>query len=458
MLTMLLSLAAPTAATPLPLALHPDNPRYFIFGGRPTALVTSGEHYGAVLNLDFDCVPYLAELQRCDLNLTRTFTGVYCEDVSSFGIRNNTLAPAEGRLICAWARSSEPGYAKGGSKFDLSRWDGAYFGRLRSFCREAGRRGVVVELVLFCPYYEDRMWELSPLHPANNVNGTPDVPRTEVLALKHPELTAIQEAMTRKIVGELRDVPNLYYEICNEPYFGGVTLEWQARIAQVVAETEADLPHKHLIAQNIANGSAEVTEPNPLVSIFNFHYANPPDAVKVNWRLNRPIAFDETGFKGSEDLPYRTDAWEFMLAGGAVYDNLDYSFTAAHPDGTAEVSAPGGGGPRLRSQLTTLKRFLESFDFICMAPHDEVIIDGVPKGAVARCLAEPGKQYAVYVRGGTQAELTLDIPKGEYRLEWLNPRSGEAEGAQTVKHPGGALKLQSPSYGEDIALRLRKAQ
>jgi len=203
---------------------------------------------------------------------------------------------------------------------------------------------------------------------------------------------------------------------------------------------------------------SKVTDPNPLVSIFNFHDANPPDAIPVNWDLNRPIAFDETGFKGSEDPPYRTDAWEFMLAGGAVYDNLDYSFTAQHPDGTAEISAPGGGGPTLRAQLTTLKRFLEGFAFIRMSPHDEVITGGVPEGAVARCLAEPGKQYAIYVKGGTQADLTLDIPKGKYRVEWLNPRSGVVEGTQVVQHPGGALSAKSPAYVEDIALSLRKAR
>src|SRR5262245_51857411 len=33
-----------------PLALHPDNPHYFLFRGKPTILVTSAEHYGAVLN------------------------------------------------------------------------------------------------------------------------------------------------------------------------------------------------------------------------------------------------------------------------------------------------------------------------------------------------------------------------------------------------------------------------
>ena len=33
----------------------------------------------------------------------------------------------------------------------------------------------------------------------------------------------------RKVVDELKDFDNLYYEIANEPYFGGVTMEWQRR-------------------------------------------------------------------------------------------------------------------------------------------------------------------------------------------------------------------------------------
>src|SRR5687768_11134670 len=45
-----------------PLALHPENPHYFLFRGKPTVIVTSAEHYGAVLNLDFDYVKYLDEL------------------------------------------------------------------------------------------------------------------------------------------------------------------------------------------------------------------------------------------------------------------------------------------------------------------------------------------------------------------------------------------------------------
>ena len=58
LLTLLLALSCAVAQAK-PLALHPDNPHYFLWRGKPTVLITSGEHYGAVLNLDFDYVPYL---------------------------------------------------------------------------------------------------------------------------------------------------------------------------------------------------------------------------------------------------------------------------------------------------------------------------------------------------------------------------------------------------------------
>src|SRR5439155_1580472 len=163
------------------------------------------------------------------------------------GIENNTLAPARGQFICPWKRSTSEGYAGGGAKFDLSAWDEAYFHRLHDFVAQAGKRGVVVEIALFCPYYKEEMWELSPLKASNNINGIGDVPREEVLTLSHPELVRVQEAMVRKFAGELKEYDNLYYEICNEPYFGGVTLEWQNHVAATIVDAEAAFPARHLI-------------------------------------------------------------------------------------------------------------------------------------------------------------------------------------------------------------------
>lgn len=39
--------------------LHPQNPHYFQYRNKLILLVGSGEHYGSVVNLDFDYANYL---------------------------------------------------------------------------------------------------------------------------------------------------------------------------------------------------------------------------------------------------------------------------------------------------------------------------------------------------------------------------------------------------------------
>jgi hypothetical protein len=462
--------ASPTGPASEPLSLHPENPHYFLFRKKPTILVTSAEHYGAVLNLDFDFYRYLDTLARDGLNLTRLWVGTYREIPGSFGITDNTLAPLPGRYVCPWARSSEPGYSQGGNRFDLTKWDAAYFDRLMEFVMAASARGIVVEINLWCPNYNsdktDLLWKASPMQFSNNINGIGSCPGNEVYALKHPDLTEIQDQATRKVVRHLNHFDNIYFEICNEPYFEGVTLEWQHHIADVIAGTEKDLPFRHLVSQNVANGRAKVTQPHPAVSIFNFHYATPPDAVSINWELNKVIGENETGFRGKDDVLYRTEGWDFILAGGGLYNNLDYSFTTKSPDGTfLGYSSPGGGSPSLRRQMKILKDFVHGFDFVHMTPGPGAIKGGIPEGMEARALVEVGKQYAVYLHPSLgkgkppspkewKVALAMDLPAGRYGVEWVNPGTGDLDRRGPMDHAGGSVTFASPSFTEDTALRI----
>jgi hypothetical protein len=440
-----------------PLELHPVNPHYFLFKGKPTVLITSGEHYGSVLNLDFNYIKYLDTLQADKLNNTRLFTGAYVEPAGAFNIERNTLAPGPERYLAPWARSATPGYANRGNKFDLTKWDPAYFKRLKDFVGQASRHGIVVEVNLFCPFYEESQWNLSPQNSLNNVNNLGTVYRTNVYTLdNHGGLLAIHEALTRKIVTELKDSDNVYYEICNEPYFGGVTLDWQHRIAEVIVETEKPFKFKHLISQNIANEKAKVNAPDPLVSIFNFHYASPPDTVPLNYSLNKVIGDNETGFKGTNNTHYRIEGWEFIMAGGGLYNNLDYSFAPGYEDGTFGYTraTPGGGNAELRKQLRFLSEFIHSFNFTAMKPANSLIKGGVPAGAKARVLAEKDTAWAVYINGGSKANLKLDLLPGQYRVEWINTKTGGLERKEILNHASGPAVLTSPDYSEDIALRV----
>jgi Putative collagen-binding domain of a collagenase len=445
-----------TTAQQKPIALHPENPHYFIYKGKPEILITSGEHYGAVLNLDFDYIKYLDELYSHSLNLTRTFTGVYVEPQGSFNIAQNTLAPSPLRFICPWMRSSEPGYSNGGNKFDLTQWDGLYFERLKDFAAAAEKRNIIIELALFCPFYEDSQWKLSPMNAKNNINNIGNIHRNDVYTLdKNGSLLIVQETLVRKIVTELKGFSNIIYEICNEPYYGGVSLEWQHHIATLIHDAEKNFSNYHLISQNIANGSAIINNPHPDVSIFNFHYASPPAAIEQNYHVNKVIGDNETGFRGTSDSTYRKEGWQFILAGGGLFNNLDYSFTSGHEKGTFAYPSgqPGGGSVLLRRQLSCLKKFISGFEFIYMQPDSTVITNNVPQGVKAYVLAEQQKQYAIYIFGRNKASLEINIPKGSYNVEWLNPVTGKYKKDKTV-YSNGKLILQTPVYENDIALRL----
>jgi hypothetical protein len=201
-----------------------------------------------------------------------------------------------------------------------------------------------------------------------------------------------------------------------------------------------------------------VETPHAAESIYNFHYAWLPDTVALNYGLNRAIGDNETGFKGTGDTHYRMEGWEFILAGGALYSHLDYSFTAGHEDGSFAYppTQPGGGNDAFRTQMRVLKDFISGFNVVRLRP-DCSIVRGVPSGARARALAEVGRQYALYLFGGTQGDLTLALPAGRYVAQWVNPLTGAVDREQTLVHPGGDAVLAPPPYAQDVALRVRAA-
>jgi len=466
----------------LPIRLHPQNPRYFQWRGNTLALITSAEHYGAVLNLDFDYRRYLETLQHDGMNYTRIFSGSYVEPAGAFGIERNTLAPAQGRFLSPWARSDQPGYAGGGNRFDLDRFSPEYLARLKDFLTEAGRRGIVVELTLFCSTYGDSQWSVHPFNPKNNVQSLAVSNWRKLNTPDNGPALAYQEKLVRHLVRELNAFDNVFFEIQNEPWadnrtMGEVinpymtdnyrwpnaveiptaeTVAWQAKIGDIIADEESRLPNRHLIAQNIANFRLPIRPADliPTAGLVNFHYAYPEAAT---WNLSLPIAigYDETGFAGRDDATYRRQAWNFLLSGGGLFNNLDYSFTVGKEDGTDTASkAPGGGSPALRRQLKILSDFLHSFDLATLRP-DRDFVRSSP-GVVTRVLSHPGRAYAVYMEGRFPTELKLDLPAGTWQIEWLNPADGSVSKSEPLSHPSSPCLLTSPSFEESAALRIAR--
>ena len=466
-----------------PIRLHPKNPHYFLFRGRPIVLVTSGEHYGSVLNGEFDYRKYLATLAADGMNFTRIFGGSYVEvPATSFGIKRNTLAPRPGKFIAPWLRSDAGGYAGGGNKFDLTRWNPEYFARYQDFLAEAAKAGIVVEVSLFSSTYADVQWTVSPFNSSNNVNDTKVTDWKKLTTLENGNVLKFQEEYVRKLVREANEFDNVIFEIQNEPWSDRPVLSnvvnpylqkpardnypnsvdladeastaWQQKVAEWIASEESAMPNKHLIAQNYCNFYFSVRALLPQANIVNFHYAYPQAALD-NYGLDKAIGYDETGFLGREDNVYLRQAWNFLLSGGGTFNGLDYSFSVGHETGDdSEPNGPGGGSARLRRQLAILQKFLQRFSLTDLRPDRDVIKHSA--GVGARVLSNPGREYAIYLDGNGPAELTLDLPEGHYSVEWINVATGAISHTESFAHSDGAKVLTSPKFTEGIALRLTK--
>jgi len=80
----LFSLLCSATASYSPISVNSKNPRYFTFRGEDKLLITSTEHFGALINLDFDYEVYFQTLARYNFSLTQTWTGFYFSILFSF--------------------------------------------------------------------------------------------------------------------------------------------------------------------------------------------------------------------------------------------------------------------------------------------------------------------------------------------------------------------------------------
>lgn len=462
-----------------PITINPANPHYYSFHGKPTLLITSAEHYGAVVNGEFDYVRYLDALASYGLNYTRIYPGYLFEPMGKF-MTGNTLGVKPARLVLPWARSNQPGYLLSGNKFDLNRWNPEYFARLRNFIAEAGKRGIVVEICFFNGQYSDT-WPLSPLYYENNIQGAGHVGFRDAQTLKDAQLVEREASYVRRIVQEVNSFDNVILEVCDEPALFTPVAEagpWVAHMLQVTRDAESGLPNKHLIGQEVQgpiDGPVDMAG-NPADSIVVTQYLWHTRSWEMGglqgldreyWH-NKPIEQNETNYypfyQGDAVADSRVEAWEFMVGGGASFNQLNGVFTPEDPAGNTPDNT------KLLSALRNLKRFLESFDFVQMEPDRGFVVSGLERDAHDRGLSQEGKQYALYIHhseggdgsaytvtpGNYQETLVLNLPAGNYTAEWIDPASYSTLASESFRSSGATRNMKTPAYSIDIALRIRR--
>jgi hypothetical protein len=483
-----------------PISIHPDNPHYFLYDGQPRILNAATEHYGAVLNRNFNYVSYLEEAADKQATLSRCFL-LFRELEGLPWNPHSPCKPIPGEYLAPFARTG-PGYATDGFlKFNLDVWDEEYFGRLHGFLAEAAKRGVVVELTLFSNAYGDPVWDLNPFNVKNNVNGVGDVAWQDYNSMSNAALFEHQLAYTRKVVREVNAHDNFYFEVCNEPFgdhMGHVNATdveaWQAAIRATIREEEAQLPKRHLIFQvpterPRAEGKLDPLFAEPSIDAINIHdyqkltfrgIALQPlnqfmqrdlhlERIAYMWSIchagGKPMVFDEDNASTNTlDVEgwttHRKRAWVTVVSGGH-YDMIDFSIQS----GGQERGTPASRA-HIRTWMEHLSAFMRNVDFIHAAPVRDFCAE-VPAHTLAVTLANPGQEYVIYVadcrerdeRGrGEPCEGTLafTLPPGSYQLREYSPATGEY---RDVEQPldGGVVRMELRAFVEDVVLHIRAA-
>lgn len=451
-----------------PIRLHPDNPHYFLFRGKPTILFTSGEHYGIAMNRNFDYRKYFKTLAELGFNHTRVYTGLKRERPGEHNIDGNALAVPAEDFFCPWMRTDIPGVPDGGGKYDLDQWNEEYFEHFRAILHEAGKYGIELEIILFGMLHrlgKDGIgpWGICPMNAANNVNGVGDIPYWEFQSLRHSRfLVPRQDEYIRKMVTELNEFDNLHWEICNEPYTvpapdmaleeltgeENMRLAWQQHVADVIWECEGSLPNRHMISCNYQAGIFKVERPLNHVDLYCFHYTVPQN-IRMNYGLNKAIGMNETGIMEPPDYPRQ--CWETVLGGLALYNMLDYTFTKGHEDGTYEPLPSNPGytgmkGPELRAELKVVRDFVNSFDFLKMRPANELVLYNSGLNVRYQMLAEENRQYAIFTTDTQHSNhehdccVAVKASDGRYCVEHWDARTGEVLQRVVKNAQRGVLK------------------
>ena len=484
--------------SPTPVAIHPENPKYFIFRGKPRVLIAATEHYGSVINRRFDFTRYLAEAADKKQTMTRTFL-LYRELQSS----RNPYSPLKAEspdFITPYPRTG-PGRAMDGEpKYDLDRWNKEYFERLRRFLSTASDLGIVAELTILSNTYSDDVWALNPLRDRNNIQGIGKVEWQEYNSLRDPLLVERQTAYTRKIVQETSSYDNIYYEVCNEPG-GGLTNHvtpaevdsWQEKMAATIREELRKMNRKHLVVgQNAfsyaprfyqgfdASFSGQMLDAvniHPLPDL-NFHgrtyqlgnfmskelqLEDFRDFFLATYSERKPNISDEDNAASLyRDVAgwtiHRKRAWMAVVCGGH-YDYIDFSIQAGAEAGTEESRR------NIRIWMKNLSEFIHSFDFIRAKPAPGWIATQ-PAPLVAAALAKPGEDYIAYLADGRElfdpaaggpimGPIMFDLPMGTYRACFYSPCAGVYSPGVRLTG-GGRVRLEIPSFEHDIVLRVTR--
>jgi len=344
-----------------------------------------------------------------------------------------------------WVRTG-PGAARDDKpRFDLAKFDPAYFNRMRERVIAARDRGIYVSIMLFEGWelqFTDA-WTYHPFNGANNINSVDgdangDGSGVEFNMLENSaagrRVREFQEAYLRKVVDTVSDLDNVLYEVCNEA--SGASTPWQYHVIHYMKQYEATKPKQHPVGMTFQyRGGA-----NALL------YNSPADWISPN--------------PGGPDERYIENPWP-PDAGKVIVNDTDHLW--GHTGGDAvwvwksftrglnvlfmeELLPSPVWQDSARDAMGQTRMFAEKMNLAEMIPSKEI-------SNTSYCLANRGKEYLVFQSDKGEFTVNLTDAPGTFSAEWFNITTGKTIPAKSAE--GGAFRTFTTPFGGPGALYLK---
>lgn len=380
---------------------------------------------------------YLDFLQKHNLNFIRLWRWEF----PKFQYKGMPFFLAEPQ---PWMRTG-PGLANDGKpKYDLTKFNEAYFKRLRQRVESAGKRGIFVSIMLFM---WGEHWQFHPFSSDNNINGISSN-QMDYYSLKDPKVIALQEAYVRKVIDTVNDCDNVLYEICNEA--GGYSTDWQYHFIRFIKEYESKKPKQHPVGMtfqygapysgsnaNLFNSPADWISPNP----EGGYRDDPPPAD------GRKVVINDTDHLWGEGGNPQWVWKSFIRGHNPIFmDRLVPLTKGLIPWSAVPPADEIPQAEEIRKAMGVTRMVAERIELAKMFPKPDL-------ASTRYCLANPRKEYLVYLPPNTkEVRVDLSRAKGILQIEWIHPIEGKI--IQAGKIEGGKTQSFTNPFPADAVLHI----
>jgi len=466
-----LTRAEKTRFTPIrtPLRALTNNPNYFT-DGSGKAIYLTGSHTwndfqdwgtdGSPEPLDF--AAYVKMLATHNHN----FTLLWQTELPAFrGLpMRTTNSPDFTVTPQPWPRTG-PGYGSDGKlKFDLTKFNPAYFDRLRDRVQQLNFAGIYAGVYLFSGEWLLRFrfsGDGYPFTGTNNVNGIDDGGGTGSVTMSETNaITSVQDAFVRKVIDTLNDLPNVLWIVSQEA--PPQSAWWNDHLISLTRAYESIKPLQHpigygVLADNndatIMNSDADWIAPAARISPTRSCGSGHPGC-KVNINDSDHSYFGMWNDTAQANRNYfwinftQGNQTLFMDPYVVFYPRQKRNLCLSPVHGIG--SAPDRRWENVRATMGYIRAYADRINLAAMIPRADLSSTGHALASVASADSE----FLVYSPSGGNFTVNLSGVDGTLAVEWMDPAKGSQTKGASVR--GGTSRAFRPPFTGDAVLYLRR--